>query len=683
MFTTVLVANRGEIARRVIRTLRRMGIRSVAVYSDADAAEPHVREADVAVRLGPARPAESYLNIARIVDAAVRAGAEAIHPGYGFLSENAAFAQAVSDAGLVFIGPGVEALEVMGDKIRAKQRVTRDGVPVIPGIAEPGLDDDALTAAAAQIGYPVLIKPSAGGGGKGMLDVSDPSELPEALRAARRVAATAFGDDTLFLERLVTAPRHIEVQVLADEHGRVIHLGERECSLQRRHQKVIEEAPSPLIDEDTRERIGAAACAVARSVDYRGAGTVEFLVSAEQPGEFFFMEMNTRLQVEHPVTELVTGIDIVEQQLRIAAGEPLAVEQEQIRLSGHAVEARVYAEDDQFLPQAGRVLELRLPDEVRVDSGIAGGSVIGGDYDPMLAKIIAHAGTREHAFAALARALERTVVLGVTTNTRFLHGLVTDPGVLSGDFDTTTIDRRIAERAPAEVPETTWRAAALALHADAWRSAPTDSVWAAPTGWRLGGAPRGIDYRLSCDGEERTLRVAGRPEAASVDSSPAACRAVDGALLVHIDGLTTTIEAARDDDVLWLHDGHGARAFRIIDRDAATAHARGAADDAAPELRSPMPGTVVAVAADDGTHVAEGDTILVIEAMKMEHRITAPRAGRVDLHVGHGQAVARDAVVATVVPDDQETSDERGRAEPGDHPAPTPHEGDQSEHRTR
>lgn len=334
----VLIANRGEIAVRIIRTLRSLGIRSVAVYSDADAGALHVRLADEAVRLGPAPAAESYLSIERVLDAARRTGADAIHPGFGFLAENAAFARACADAGIVFIGPGAEAIEVMGDKISAKRTVEARGVPTVPGLARPGLTDDELIAGAADVGFPVLIKPSAGGGGKGMHVVEDASGLPAAVAAARREAAASFGDDTLFLERYVTTPRHIEVQILADAHGAVVHLGERECSLQRRHQKVVEEAPSPLLDAATRARIGAAACETARSVGYVGAGTVEFIVPGDSPDEFFFMEMNTRLQVEHPVTELVTGLDLVELQLRIAAGEPLPFTQDEVTLDGHAIE---------------------------------------------------------------------------------------------------------------------------------------------------------------------------------------------------------------------------------------------------------------------------------------------------------------------------------------------------------
>ena len=378
---TVLVANRGEIAVRVIRTLRAMGIRSVAVFSEADRDARHVREADTAVLLGPAAARESYLVIEKVIAAARATGAQAIHPGYGFLSENSKFAGACADAGIAFLGPSAHAIEVMGDKITAKNAVAKFDVPVVPGIARPGLSDDELIAAAGDIGYPVLVKPSAGGGGKGMRLVEEPGALAEALRSARREAASAFGDDTLFLERFVLRPRHIEVQILADGHGNVVHLGERECSLQRRHQKVIEEAPSPLLDEATRARIGEAACNTARSVDYSGAGTVEFIVSADKPDEFFFMEMNTRLQVEHPVTELVTGLDLVEWQVRVAAGEPLGFTQDDITLTGHAIEARVYAEDPSrgFLPTGGLVADVVEPagPGVRVDSGLQPGPVVG------------------------------------------------------------------------------------------------------------------------------------------------------------------------------------------------------------------------------------------------------------------------------------------------------------------
>ncbi|HEY4603467.1 MAG TPA: biotin carboxylase N-terminal domain-containing protein, partial [Blastococcus sp.] len=446
MFQTVLVANRGEIAVRVIRTLREMGIRSVAVHSDADAGALHTRLADVAVPIGPAPAAQSYLSIERVLEAALRTGAQAIHPGYGFLSENVEFARACEHAGIVFIGPPVAAIEAMGDKIRAKQTVMAAGVPVVPGRTEPGMSDEQVIDAAVAVGFPVLLKPSAGGGGKGMRVVHAKEELPEAIAGARREAISSFGDDTLLVERYVGNSRHIEVQVLGDAHGNVIHLGERECSLQRRHQKVIEEAPSPLLDTASRASMGRAAVEAARAVGYTGAGTVEFIVDADRPRDFFFLEMNTRLQVEHPVTECVTGLDLVEQQIRVAAGERLPIDQSDVTLDGHAIEARLYAEDPSrgFLPQAGTVLGLVEPSGpgIRFDSSLAVGGVVGTDYDPMLAKVIAWAPTRETARARLVGALGHTAVLGVTTNAAFLRSLLSDPDVVTGKLDTGLIERR-------------------------------------------------------------------------------------------------------------------------------------------------------------------------------------------------------------------------------------------------
>ena len=483
MFETVLVANRGEIARRVIRTLHRLGIRAVAVYSDADAGAPHVREADAAVRIGPAAAARSYLDVDAVVQAAIAAGAQAVHPGYGFLSENVAFARACAAAGIVFIGPGERALEVMGDKIRAKEHVAAHGVPTVPGFSAAQMTDAEIAVAAERSGYPLLVKPSAGGGGKGMQVVRSPGELPDALATARRVALAAFGDDTLLLERLIERPRHIEVQVLADGHGGVVHLGERECTLQRRHQKVVEEAPSPAVDAATRARLGAAACAAAASVDYVGAGTVEFLVAADRPDEFFFIEMNTRLQVEHPVTELVTGFDLVEQQLRIAAGEPLSFAQDDVRLDGHAIEARVYAESPErgFLPATGEVLAWRPAAGVRTDAAVETGSVVTADYDPMIAKVISHGEDRATALARLDAALADTVVLGLDTNIAFLRTLLADDGVRTGDMDTGLIDRMPAFVAPQPGP-TALRAAASFVRAHA-EIAPSrrDSTSSAPT----------------------------------------------------------------------------------------------------------------------------------------------------------------------------------------------------------
>ena len=466
MFRRVLVANRGEIAVRVIRTLRALDIGAVAVYSDADAGARHVREADAAVRLGQAPAAGSYLNIGAIVAAARQAGAQAVHPGYGFLAENAAFARACTEAGLVFIGPPPEAIEAMGDKIRAKAIVAAAGVPVVPGAGEQGMTERHLLQAAPGIGFPLLIKPSAGGGGKGMRLVRAEGELAGAIAAARREAQAAFGDDTLLLERFIKCPRHIEIQVFADSQGHTVHLGERECSLQRRHQKIIEEAPSPLLDAARRDAMGTAATGVARSVGYVGAGTVEFIVPGDRPDDFYFMEMNTRLQVEHPVTEMVTGLDLVEWQVRVAAGEALPLRQDQIRLTGHAAEARVYAEDPSrgFLPTGGTVLALREPDgpHVRTDSGLAPGARVTSSYDPMLAKVIAWAPDRGAALRRLDAALAGTTVLGVTTNIAFLRALLAQPDVAAGRLDTGLAERHLGDPAAGGVPDAVLAAAALA-----------------------------------------------------------------------------------------------------------------------------------------------------------------------------------------------------------------------------
>jgi acetyl-CoA/propionyl-CoA carboxylase, biotin carboxylase, biotin carboxyl carrier protein len=642
-FDTVLVANRGEIAVRVIRTLREMGIRSVAVFSDADANARHVAEADVAIGIGPAPARQSYLDIAAVVEAARRTGAQAVHPGYGFLSEKADFAAALEAAGIVFIGPPVAAIQTMGDKITAKTTVSAFGVPVVPGIARPGLTDDELISAAGDIGYPVLVKPSAGGGGKGMRVVHEASGLQAALTSARREADAAFGDDTLFLERFVLNPRHIEVQVLADGYGNVVHLGERECSLQRRHQKVIEEAPSPLLDTATRARIGAAACDTARSVDYTGAGTVEFIVSADRPDEFFFMEMNTRLQVEHPVTELVTGIDLVEQQVRIAAGEKLPIDQDDITMTGHAVEARVYAEDPShgFLPTGGEVLALAEPHGhgVRVDSGLADGTVVGSDYDPMLAKVIAHADDRPTALRTLDRALADTAVLGVTTNVEFLRFLLADPDVAAGRLDTGLLDRRTTDFAAAEPSDDELIAAAAYKWLRSWPE-PAGNLWEVPSGWRMG-QHAATTVRLHAGERTDHVYLTGTPRAARAviedGQSHRLTATLDGdRLVVTLDGMRTDYLVAAADGQLWLaHAGHTA----VLDlvREAPVRPDDEHSGDA--ELVSPMPGSVVAVGIEDGATVEAGAVVVAVEAMKMEHALTAPVDGVVELLVAVGDQV--------------------------------------------
>ena len=693
MFDTVLVANRGEIARRIIRTLRRLGIRSVAVYSDADADAPHVREADVAVRIGPAAASQSYLDGARILVVARETGAAAIHPGYGFLSENADFARACAAAGIVFIGPGERALEVMGDKIRSKEHVSAHGVPTVPGFSAAAMSDAQIAAAADEAGFPLLIKPSAGGGGKGMHVVRSAAQLPEAVMTARRVATAAFGDDTLLLERLLERPRHIEVQVMADGRGRVIHLGERECTLQRRHQKVIEEAPSPIVDRSTRDRLGAAACAAAASVDYRGAGTVEFLVAADRPGEFFFIEMNTRLQVEHPVTELVTGLDLVELQLRVAAGESLGIRQEDVRLRGHAIEARVYAESPArgFLPATGAVLAWVEPAappsasepvaefaEVRTDAAIQTGSVVTADYDPMIAKIIAWADDRGAAIDRLDAALAETVMLGVDTNIAFLRDLLADPAVRAGDLDTGLIDRRPPFVDPEPSPDALAAAAAFAREGapasaassararsssmpgrrsgtdephDERRSAASgaaSALWLSGSGWRAGARPvPAVQAFLTEAGDVVMSEPAASGTAASV-APPATAHVVGRA------ATPGTRVALGDDGRLWVHADGAASALRPLTRREAMRYRLAARDlaDAAtsPELHAPMPGTVVAVHVSDGAAVAAGERVVTIEAMKMEQSVVAPHDGIATVAVSVGELVSRDQVLATVAP---------------------------------
>jgi 3-methylcrotonyl-CoA carboxylase alpha subunit len=667
VFDTVLIANRGEIAVRITRTLRTMGIRSVAVYSDADAGARHVREADCAVRLGPAPAAESYLNAERILAAAGQAGAQAVHPGYGFLSENASFARACAGAGLTFIGPPPEAIEAMGDKIAAKATVAAAGVPVVPGAGAPGLSDEDLARAVAGIGFPVLIKPSAGGGGKGMRLVASAAELGPALEGARREALAAFGDGTLLAERYISRPRHIEIQVMADGHGNVIHLGERECSLQRRHQKIIEEAPSPLLDAGRRAAMGAAAVEAARSVGYVGAGTVEFIVSGEAPEDFFFLEMNTRLQVEHPVTELVTGLDLVELQVRVAAGEPLPLRQQDVVLTGHAVEARVYAEDPDrgFLPTGGTVLALREPSlpQVRVDSGLAEGTTVSSAYDPMLAKIIAHGPDRATALRRLDSALAQTAVVGVTTNVAYLRALLRHPDVAAGRLDTGLAERAVAAPAAAWIPDDVLAAAALAHLLLLEPAGATPSPWDIPDGWRVGG-PAWTTVRLtnrtgpSGTGDPVPVRVRGRARAADVavgSTDPGPARAeFDGGDLVVTSGAQTRryvyVHAEADGRATaWLsRDG---RAWALAEEEplaAGPAHA-GGGDGV---VRSPMPGTVLAVKATRGERVRSGQPLLIVEAMKMEHTVSAPADGVLtELTALVGQQVALDETLAVIIPD--------------------------------
>ncbi|MET9033564.1 acetyl/propionyl/methylcrotonyl-CoA carboxylase subunit alpha [Streptomyces mirabilis] len=649
MFDTVLVANRGEIAVRVIRTLRALGVRSVAVFSDADADARHVREADTAVRIGPAPAAESYLSVERLLEAAARTGAQAVHPGYGFLAENASFARACAEAGLVFIGPPADAIALMGDKIRAKETVKAAGVPVVPGSSGSGLTDAQLAEAAREIGMPVLLKPSAGGGGKGMRLVRDASALGEEIAAARREARASFGDDTLLVERWVDRPRHIEIQVLADGHGNVVHLGERECSLQRRHQKIIEEAPSVLLDAGTRAAMGEAAVQAARSCGYEGAGTVEFIVPGSDPSSYYFMEMNTRLQVEHPVTELITGLDLVEWQLRVAAGERLPYGQEDITLTGHAVEARICAEDPArgFLPSGGTVLALHEPqgDGVRTDSGLSEGTEVGSLYDPMLSKVIAYGPDRATALRKLRAALAETVTLGVQTNAGFLRRLLAHPAVVAGDLDTGLVEREAEEllAGSGDVPEEVYDAAAAVRLSSL---APAEGGWtdpfSVPSGWRLGGEPAPVVFHLRAPGLEP---VAHRPRGTST--------VTPGRVSVTLDGVRHTFHRAGD----WL--GREGDAWHVRDHDPVAASLSGAAHAGVDSLTAPMPGTVTVVKVAVGDEVAAGQSLLVVEAMKMEHVISAPHAGTVsELDVTPGTTVAMDQVLAVITPYEETTPSE-------------------------
>jgi len=664
LFDTVLVANRGEIAVRIIRTLRALGIRSVAVYSDADAGALHVSQADIAVRIGGATASESYLNINAIITACKESGAQAVHPGYGFLSENVDFARALEAAGITFIGPPVDSINLMGDKIRSKNHVQTHQVPVVPGIAQPGLTDEQLLAAATDVGFPLLIKPSAGGGGKGMFAVESSEQLPEALASARRTARSAFGDDTLFLERLVRNPRHIEVQILADSHGNTVHLAERECSLQRRHQKVIEEAPAPLFENlengvQIRERIGTAAVAAAQSVGYVGAGTVEFLVSDENPDEFFFMEMNTRLQVEHPVTEEVVRInvekiDLVDWQVRIAAGQSLDFTQDEITLLGHAIEARLYAEDPSacFMPSTGTVIKVHEPTSVRVDSSLRDGLEVSAHYDPMLSKLISWGQDRSEALARLDRALEETEVFGVLTNTEYLRLLLADDDVAAGRLDTNLIERKMQQFTFRPVSS---RDIALAAHLENHQRPVTNTPWGTHDGWRVQGN-RAITTHF--DTGQATLKVS---LIVDVDGSKVLVdqeefNVAQSGAGFFVNGQHTSIQHAfAPDGTIWFSDRGWNAAVKklsreeVLERQLATLAKE--AGQYSPDVRTTMPGTVISVQVTDGQEVATGQVLAIVEAMKMEHQLVAPADGIVRISgLKAGDLVKAKQVIATVEP---------------------------------
>ncbi|MGE4220057.1 MAG: acetyl-CoA carboxylase biotin carboxylase subunit [Alphaproteobacteria bacterium] len=664
MFDRILIANRGEIACRIARTCRRLGIASAAVYSDADAGARHVAAADEAWAIGGAAPQESYLAVDRILAAAKASGAQAVHPGYGFLSENADFAEACAAAGLVFIGPPPAAIRAMGSKSAAKRLMEDAGVPLVPGYHGEDQDPDRLAAEAARIGYPVLIKASAGGGGKGMRMVAEAEAFPAALESARREARAAFGDPHVLVEKYLTRARHVEVQVFADGHGNVVHLFERDCSIQRRHQKVVEEAPAPGLSDSVRTAMTDAALAAARAVGYVNAGTVEFILDADReddPGGFYFMEMNTRLQVEHPVTEAITGIDLVEWQIRIAAGAPLPMRQQDIQAHGHAIEVRLYAEDParDFLPQTGRLLRFDLPEtmDVRVDAGVGAGDAVTAFYDPMIAKLVVAGPDREAAVLRLRAALAQTRLAGLRTNRDFLLATARHPDFLAGPVDTGFIEARKAALLPADGGADGDDGFALAALADqllreqvagmAGIGADPWSPWRRTDGWRLNG--RG-HVAIALREGERTVALRLRSldsdawEISLPDRVSVASGALDeaGRLTAAIDGRRMAALAVSDGSVLHLATADWTRSFHRIaafDADAADTAAGG-------RLTAPMPGRVIAVSVQAGDRVRRGQTLLVLEAMKMEHGIAAPGDGRVArLHAATGDQVEEGALL--------------------------------------
>ena len=644
MFRRLLIANRGEIACRIAATAKRMGLRVIAVHSEADAGARHVREADESVCIGPARAQASYLDIDALIDAAMRTGAEAVHPGYGFLSENAEFAERVAGAGLVFVGPPAEAIRAMGSKSAAKEIAAGANVPLVPGYHGADSLPERLAQAADEIGYPVLVKASAGGGGRGMRIAERAEDLADALAAAEREAAAAFGDGTLLLERYIARPRHVEVQVLADAHGTVLHLLDRDCSIQRRHQKVIEEAPAPGLPDSLRAEMGEAAVRLTRAIGYAGAGTVEFLI--ENDSAFHFIEMNTRLQVEHPVTEMVTGLDLVEWQFRIAAGEPLALAQGDISASGHAVEARLYAEDPArgFLPQTGRLAHLAFPEGrpgLRIDSGVETGDEITPFYDPMIAKVVAWGEDRERARLALAEALADTRIAGLNTNLFFLETLVRHPAFAEAALDTHFIETHgvAAVEPPAGDTEAMRAMAAVAVLEDragrllARQEAAPDrfSPWGRSDAWRLNSAGRD---RLDFDdnGEKVTYEVAHAGGGYLLDNGERAvpvgsvARGADGSLTAEVDGRRRNGVVIADGGRLTVFLGGSRRDIFLEDPGAAA----DSAEVGGGRLTSPMPGTVVRVLVEAGQTVAKDTPLLVLEAMKMEHTIAAPADGTVE-----------------------------------------------------
>ncbi|RDE10530.1 acetyl/propionyl/methylcrotonyl-CoA carboxylase subunit alpha [Pelagibacterium lacus] len=633
-FSSLLVANRGEIACRIIATARRMGLRTIAVYSEADRDSLHVSLADEALLIGPPSARDSYLRIDRVIGAALASGAGAIHPGYGFLSENVEFAKACDEAGLVFIGPPVAAIEAMGSKSAAKALMASSGVPLVPGYHGSEQDIETLSRAADSCGYPVLVKASAGGGGKGMRIADSAAELPEAVAAAKREASASFGDDHVLIEKFITRPRHIEVQIFGDHHGNVVSLFERECTLQRRHQKVLEEAPSSRLDESQREAICEAARAAGRAVGYTGAGTVEFVANDDG---FYFIEMNTRLQVEHPVTEMITGLDLVEWQLRVAFGEALPLGQDKIVRQGHSIEARIYAEDPQsgFLPATGTISQWRQPEPgpgLRIDSGFRVGDTITANYDPMIAKLIVSGDDREAALDRMAAALDAFQVAGVKTNIAFLRALVGRPEVRSGAMDTGFIERELADllapQAPIAAADLAAAASAVLAREQAEAASETASPWNRGDGWTLGATRRRrLDFEDGTETHEAVLHYARSGLELEWDGAVAPLGWTlreDGRIDVFLGDRKEAIGALWSERVVELVTPRGRRRLHWVD----PLGRHEAASDPAGSFRAPMPGIVQQILAEPGARLERGAPVLVMEAMKMEHTLRAPADGQ-------------------------------------------------------
>ncbi len=656
MIAKLLVANRGEIARRIMSTCTQMGISTVAIFSDPDAREPFVSDADEAVHLPGAAAVDTYLNGAAVIAAAKATGSDAIHPGYGFLAENAVFAQSVIDAGLIFVGPTPATIAAMGSKLESKRIMMAAGVPILVGEDLTGMDATEIAAAAERLGFPVLVKASAGGGGKGMRIVSKPADLASAVESARREAIASFGDDTLFVERYIREPRHVEIQIFGDGHGNVVHLFERECSIQRRHQKIIEESPSPAVDDALRLAMGEAAVAAGAAVEYLGAGTVEFLLTPE--GEFFFLETNTRLQVEHPVTEMVTGLDLVRLQLLVAEGHPLPPEAHEATISGHAIEARLYAEDarNDYLPQTGPVHRLFFDSTVRLDTGPEDGSNVSVYYDPMLAKVIAHGRTREDAARVLARALATAEIHGVATNRDMLVRVLRHPEFLAGNTDTHFLDRH----GPAELAAPLADQAAehrhglaAALAGQATRRSQTRVLPGVASGWRNSPSQSQlVSYRGDVESFVVGYRFGRTGFEASIDGESLGeviVREHSGSFAEFlIDGRLWGYWVHQVDDVAYVDGTDGSSRLTELPRFPVTEAPR-----VAGSLLSPMPGKVIKVEVSPGATVAQGDVLVIVEAMKMEHAVRSPAAGTVTkVSVAEGDQVENEQLLVIVEPDE-------------------------------